>query len=227
MFGKSSKKTLFDYIEGHEPYNAIEDIVRPAYLDGTSIEHKNLESDVAEYWDLIHPLIADFVNSYAKVYQKLAEEAASAQTDIDGVRRSLSFEQQNVNDLNDRINELTKTLQEEAVVRRDLEERLRDERKQVQAKFEEEKRALELVASSKLPEGASMSDFLSKVQEGAADSAEVKRLEEKVGDLEKKITSEREENERIQGELSMSFMEKITRYDEMIHTLKKRLGDED
>ncbi|MHA2504709.1 MAG: hypothetical protein ACXAE3_17810 [Candidatus Kariarchaeaceae archaeon] len=202
-------------------------MIRPKYLDGTSIEHKNLESDISEYWDLLHPLVADFINSYAKEYQKLADEAANARTDIDGVRRSLSFEQQNVNDLNDRIRELQKTLQEEAVVRRDLEERLRDERAQVTAKFEEEKRALELVASSKLPEGTSMEDFLSKVQEGAADSAEVKRLQEKVDDLEKKIKSEREENEKIQGELSMSFMEKITKYDEMIHTLKQRLGDDE
>jgi len=227
MFGRNSRKTLFDYIEEHEPYNAIEDIIRPNYLDGTaSIEHKNLENDVAEYWDLLHPLVADFVNSYAKTYQTMAEELGSSRDDIESVRRQLTFEQSNVNDLNDRLRELQKTLQEEAVIRRDLEERLRDERKTMETKFKEEKRALELVASSNLPEGASIQDVISKVSEGVENSAEVQRLKQKVADLEEKIKTEREENERVQGELSTSFMEKITKMDEMVHNLKARLGEE-
>jgi len=191
MFGRSSRKTLFDFIEEHEPYNSIEDIIRPNYLDGTaSIEQKNLEADISEYWDLLHPLVADFINSYAKTYQKMAEEMSSSRSDIDSVRRQLSFEQQNVNDLNDRLREMQKTLQEEAVVRRDLEERLRDEREQMKAKFDEEKRALELIASSKIPSGLSMEEFFSKIQSGVEDNAEVKRLQQKVKELEEKITKE-------------------------------------
>ena len=228
MFGRNSRKTLFDYIEQHEPYNAIEDLVRPNYLDGTaSVEHKNLESDINEYWDLLHPLVADFINSYAHTYNKMAEELGSSRGDIESVRRQLTFEQQNVNDLNDKVRELQRTLQEEAVVRRDLEERLRDEREQTQAKFEQEKRSLELIASSKIPEGASVDEILAKVSEAGVDSAEVKRLEEKVKSLEEKIKEEREENERIQGELSSSFMEKVTKMDEMINNLKARLGEDE
>ena len=75
------------------------------------MEHKNLESDINEYWDLLHPLVADFINSYANVYQKMAEELGSSRSDIEAVRRQLTFEQSNVNELNDKIRELQKTLQ--------------------------------------------------------------------------------------------------------------------
>ncbi len=96
----------------------------------------------------------------------------------------------------------------------------------MEARFVEEKRALELIASSKLQDGVSLDNVLKEVGKAVSSSEEVKRLKTKITDLEEKISSEREENERIQGELSTSFMEKITRYDEMINTLKARLGDD-
>lgn len=226
MFGKK-QKTLFDYIEEHEPYHAIDYIKRPEYLPNTaSVEHKNLENDVAEYWDLLHPLVMDFINSYATTYEKLASEVSGSREQKESLRRQLTFEQQNVQDLTDEIRELKKTLQSEAVVRKDLEERLRDEREALQTKFNEEKRALELIANSKVPEGSSMEDIIGKVRSGIGDSEEVKRLQKKVDEMEKRIKEERAENERIQSELSESFMEKITKYDEMVQNLKARLGEE-
>lgn len=227
MFGRGNRKTLYDYIETHEPYNQIDNLVRPSYLEGSvSLEHKNLETDVAEYWDLVHPLVADFINSYAMTYQKIAETMNRSNEEIENNRRQLTFEQQNVNDLTDEIRELKKTLQEEAVVRRDLEERLRDERDAIKARFDQEKRSLEIIANSKLPEGSSMDEVLRHVQQGIEDSAEVQRLKAKIDELETKIGQERDENEKIQTELSTSFMEKITRMDDMIANLKARLGEE-
>lgn len=225
---KKGKKTIFDYVTDHEPYNAIEELTIPNYLEGTiSVDHKELESDIAEYWDLIHPLIADFINSYANSYTKIAVEVSKSREDIDAERRKLTFEQQNVQDLTDEIRSITGSLQNESVIRRDLEERLRDERAMMESQFAEEKRSLTLIADSKLAEGVSLENVLKQVGKAVSSSEEVKRLKNKVTDLEEKIKSEREENETIQGELSMSFMEKITKYDEMIQNLKARLGDED
>ena len=66
MFGKKGKKTVFDYVTSHEPYNQIEELHRPSYRDGAiSVEHKELEADIEEYWGLLHPLVSDFINSYA------------------------------------------------------------------------------------------------------------------------------------------------------------------
>ncbi|MHA2252940.1 MAG: hypothetical protein ACXAD7_21435 [Candidatus Kariarchaeaceae archaeon] len=224
---KKGKKTLFDYITEHDPYNPIEDLLRPNYLEGTAtVEHKELENDIAEYWDLLHPLIADYINSYADLYNKMGKEVGGAREEIDAHRRSLTFEQQNVQDLSAQISEIKGAFQNETVIRRDLEERLRDEREMMETQFKEEKRALELIASSKITEGAKLDDILNHVGNAVSSSDEVMRLKKKIEELEGKVTSEREENERIQGELSTSFMEKITRYDEMIQNLKARLGDD-
>jgi chromosome segregation ATPase len=227
MFGKKGKKTIFDYITAHEPYNSIEDLHRPNYLEGTvSVEHKELETDIEEYWGLLHPLVNDFINSYALVYDKMGKEVGEAREQLESARRSLTFEQQNVQEMADKHREIKGELQNEIVKRRDLEERLKDEREMITSQFNQEKRSLEIIAETKLAEGVKLDDVLGEVSKSVAGSEEVSRLNQKVAELEDKIKQEREENERIQGELSTSFMEKITRYDEMIQNLKARLGEE-
>ncbi|MDH5403360.1 MAG: hypothetical protein OEY49_12770, partial [Candidatus Heimdallarchaeota archaeon] len=96
----------------------------------------------------------------------------------------------------------------------------------LQARFDDEKRALEIIANTKLGDGLSMEKVMSELRKNTASSDEVVRLQNKINELEIKIKMEREENEKIQMELSTSFMEKITRYDEMIENLKSRLGEE-
>lgn len=227
MFGKKGKKTVFDYVTSHEPYNPIEELHRPSYREGAiSIEHKELEADIEEYWGLLHPLVSDFINSYALLCDKMSKEVNEAKEGLESSRRSLTFEQQNVQEMADKYRELKGELQNETVKRRDLEERLNDERDMLTAQFNQEKRSLEIIAETKLTEGLDLSAVLGEVNKSVAGSEEVKRMTSKVDELEEKIKQEREENERIQGELSTSFMEKITRYDEMIQNLKARLGEE-
>ncbi|MCH8906784.1 MAG: hypothetical protein IH840_06820 [Candidatus Heimdallarchaeota archaeon] len=227
MFGKRQKKSLWDYVTEHEPYHPIEELKTPKYADGTvSVEHKELEADLAEYWDLLHPLVADFVNSYATTYEKISSEIEESRESLVAARRSLTFEQENVNELSDTVRQITGQLQNEMVMRKDAEERLKDERDMLQNQFNEEKRALQLIAESKLAEGLTLDSIMEEVNKSVGSSEEIKRYKMKIEELENKIKAEREENERIQGELSTSFMEKITRYDEMIQNLKKRLGED-
>lgn len=225
MFGRK-KKSLDDYIPEYNPYNEIEYLKKPKYPEGVaSVEHKELEKDLEEYWDLVHPMIADFINSYGKTIDKMAEEFVTMQSTLNSARRNLTLEQENVQELNDQVRELKKTLSQEGVIRRDLEERLRDEREAMENHFAQEKKSLELIAETKFPEGVSIEEVVKQIAANVGSSEEAKRLKEKVKELEEKIKDEREENERIQGELSMSFMEKITKADEIIQTLKERLGE--
>lgn len=227
MFSKKGKKTIWDYVESHEPYNPIVDLKRPKYVEGTvSVEHKELEKDIEEYWDLLHPLVADFINSYAITYENMSKQVEASTESIEAARRNLTFEQQNVQDLSDEMREIKGQLQNEVVKRRDLEERLKDERDMLTSQFKEEKRALQILAETNMGDAAGNIDaIISKVSSDVSSSEEVKRLKQKVAEYEQKIKEEREENERIQGELSTSFMEKITKYDEMIQNLKSRLGE--
>ena len=227
MFSKKGKKNIWDYVESHEPYNPIEDLKKPKYVEGTvSVEHKELEKDIEEYWDLLHPLVADFINSYAITYEKMSKEVEASKESIEASRRNLTFEQQNVQDLSDQMREIKGQLQNEVVKRRDLEERLKDERDMLTSQFNEEKRALQILAETNMGDVAGNIDaIVRKVSSNVSSSEEVKRLKQKIDEYEQKIKEEREENERIQGELSTSFMEKITKYDEMIQNLKSRLGE--
>ena len=225
MFGKG--KTIFDYIKEHTPFNSIDEVIIPEYMDNTvSDGHLTLDDNINEYWDVMHPLTKDYINSYANTYNKITEELGSQRSDMDNVRRQLSFEQQNVNELNDKIRELQKNLQEMAVEKRDLEDRLNDTSEMMENKYKGEIATLKILADAKLPEGSSVDNVLNEVSKAGASSEEVKRLNDKIKTLEEKIEMEREENEKIQGEISTSFMEKLLHYDEMINNYKERLGEE-
>ncbi len=226
MFGRKKKKSLEDYYPDHEPYNDIENMKRVNYVENTvSVEHKELENLVDEYWDLVHPLLRDYINSYAKTYDKLVELYEETKQKVDTARRALTLEQENVQDLSDEVRELKKALANEATIRKDLEERLKDERSAMEAHFNQEKKALELIAQAKFPEGTDINEIVKQISENVGSSEEVERLRRKIRDLEDKIKEEREENERIQAELSQSFMEKIVKAEEMIQNLKERLGE--
>ncbi len=93
-------------------------------------------------------------------------------------------------------------------------------------KYKGEIATLKILADAKLPEGSSVDNVLNEVSKAGASSEEVKRLNDKIKTLEEKIEMEREENEKIQGEISTSFMEKLLHYDEMINNYKERLGEE-
>jgi septal ring factor EnvC (AmiA/AmiB activator) len=225
MFKKS--KTLDDYIKDYNPYNDIEVLVKPKYIENTaSAEHKELEKDIEEYWDLIHPMVADFINSYALTMEKMIKTHQEMENSMTNSRRSLTLEQENVQELNDQVRELKKALASEGVIRRDLEERLRDERASMESHFAQEKKSLELMLEAKVPEGASVEDIIKQISGKMGSSEEAERYKKKIAELEKKIQEEREENEKIQAELSMSFMEKMTKSDEIISNLKARLGEE-
>ncbi len=227
MFGRKKKKSLDDYYPDHEPYFNIDQMKRVAYVEGTgSVEHKELENLIDEYWDLLHPLVQDFINSYAKTYEKLAEKYQEVKNKVDNARRALTLEQENVQELADEIRELKKALANEATIRKDLEERLKDERETMEAHFAQEKKALELIAQAKFPEGTDIQTIIKEISNNIGSSEEVERLRKRIRDLEEKIKEEREENERIQAELSQSFMEKILKADEIIQNLKERLGEE-
>lgn len=204
----------------------MEDLLQPKYLENTvSIEHRELQGYIEEYWDLLHELVRDYINSYALVYKKIGKELEDNRDHLENSRRQLTFEQQNVQDLADEIREIKGALQSEVVVRRDLESRLTDERSMMEAQFKEEKRALELIADSNLKD-ATMEDVMVKLRSSIGSSEKVLSLEAKVEKLEKQIQKEREENEAIQEEVSTSFMAKIVKSDEMIRNLKERLGDD-
>lgn len=224
MFGKKNK-TLWDYVSEHNPYNEIIDLIQPSYLEGTvTSEHKELANDINEYWDLLHPLVQDFINSYGLTLNKMNEELQLARDNLENSRRQLTFEQQNVQDLSDQVREIKGELQNVLVIKRDLETRLEDEREMLQKQFNEEKRALQLIAESKFDKNE-IDKIVGDVRSGIGDSDEVKRLQKKVEEFEQQIQKEREENEKIQEELSTSFMEKIQRSDAMIQNLKARLNE--
>lgn len=226
MFGKK-EKTLIDYVPDHEPYNDIYDFKKPKIPDDlNSVEHKELLKDIDEFWTVLHPLVADFINSYGLLFEKMLKDYQSAKDGVESARRQLTFEQQNVQDYADQVRDIKAQLQNEIVVRRDLETRLEDEREMLTSQFNTEKKSLEVLANAQLEPGMSLDDIVKSLQTNIGDSEKVQRLEKKITDLEAQIKKEREENETIQGELSMSFMNKITKYDEQIRTLKERLGEE-
>ncbi len=228
LFGKGKKDSLETYIpiEEYEPKFEIDDPPRVRFIEGTvPVVHKELFREIQEYWDLLHPLVRDMIVSWIEVYEKIGKEIKELRESLDTERRKNLLTIENIQELQDKVRELSSQLYNETLMRKDLETRLRDVQAQLTEQFEKEKKALQYLVSSNLQVSEdTLEDALKKALEASASPEEVKRLQEKVRELEEQLRKEREQNQKIQEEIANAFQEKIIYYDNLLRQYKEQLG---
>ncbi len=228
IFGKRKKETLETYfpVAEYEPKFEIEEPPRVKFIEGTvPVVHKELWREIIEYWDLIHPLVRDMIVSWIEVYEKTAKEIKELRDSLDTEKRKALITMENIQELQDKVRELSQQLHNETLMKRDLEERLQDVTAQIREQYEKEKKALELLVSSKIDVSEkTLEEALEKALSKATSPEQVQRLEKRVKELEEKLKREREENERIQMEIAEAFQEKILYYDNLVRSYKEQLG---
>ena len=228
IFGKGKKDTLEAYIppEEYEPKFEIEDPPRVKFIEGTvPVVHKELFREINEYWDLLHPLVRDMIVSWIEVYEKIAKQVQELRESLDTERRKNLLTIENIQELQDKIRELSSQLYNETLMRKDLEGRLKDVQSQLTEQFEKEKKALQYLVSTNLNVSEeTLEEALKKALEASASPEEVQRLQQRVKELEEQLKKEREENQKIQEEIANAFQEKIIYYDNLLQQYKEQLG---
>ena len=226
MFRRKASRDLDEYIPDYEPFWESEG--KPSFKlpEGiTNAAYDELSDLIDEYWAVLHPMIQDYIISWHEVGDKIAESLQSAKKDSETAGRRVRVEQNNLEKLNTQIKELRAQLSNESLVRRDLEERLKDETTQIKKQADEEKKALENIIASKfdLPGGA-VEGALKQAMTDSLSTSEVEKMKERMENAEKELERSKGEFERIQAEVSDSFQQKVLDLQMKVSELEEELA---
>ena len=226
MFRRKASRDLDEYIPDYEPFWESEG--KPSFKlpKGISNEaYEELSDLVDEYWAVLHPMVQDYVIAWHEVGEKMAETMKAANKDAETASRRVKVEQNNLENLNTQIKEIRKQLSNESLIRRDLEERLKDETVQIKKQAQEEKRALENIIASKLDlQGEAVEEALQKAMVDSLSTSEVEKMKSRMEKAEKELEMAKEEFERIQAEVSDSFMKKVLDLQLKVSELEEELS---
>lgn len=226
MFRRKTSRDLNEYIPDYEPFWDSEG--KPSFKLPQGISnaaYDELSDLVDEYWAVLHPMIQDYVIAWHEVGEKIAESMISAKKDAETSSRRVKVEQNNLENLNVQIKEIRGQLSNESLIRRDLEERLKDETVQIKKQAEEEKRALENIIASKHDlTGGAVEDALKQAMTASLSTAEVEKMKSRMIKAEEELERAKEEFERIQAEVSDSFQKKVLDLQLKVSELEEELS---
>jgi len=226
MFRRKTSRDLDEYIPDYEPFWESEG--KPSFKlpEGISnAAYDELSDLIEQFWAVLHPMIQDYIISWHEVGDKMSESMVSAKNEADTVARRVKVEQNNLENLNVQIKELRAQLSNESLIRRDLEERLKDETDQIKKHAESEKKALENIIASKfdLPGGA-VEGALTQAMTDSLSTAEVEKMKVRMEKAEDGLEKSKEEFERIQAEVSDSFQKKVLDLQMKVSELEEELA---
>ncbi len=226
MFRRKATSDLSEYIPDYEPFWESEG--KPSFDLPKEIKnaaYDELSDLVDEYWAVLHPMIQDYIISFHEVGEKMAEIMVSSKKDSETAGRRVKVEQNNLEKLNAQIKEIRGQLSNESLIRRDLEERLKDETVQIKKQAGDEKKALENIIASKfdLPGGA-VEDALAKAMTDSLSTTEVEKMKSRMEKAETELERAKEEFERIQAEVSDSFQKKVLDLQLKVSELEEELS---
>ncbi|MCG3219551.1 MAG: hypothetical protein KAR35_11100 [Candidatus Heimdallarchaeota archaeon] len=226
MFRRKASRDLDEYIPDYEPFWESEG--KPSFKlpEGISnAAYDELSNLIDEYWAVLHPMIQDYIISWHEVGEKIAETMESAKKDSETASRRVRVEQNNLENLNTQIKEIRSQLSNESLIRRDLEERLKDETTQIKKQADEEKKALENIIASKfdLPGGA-VEGALKQAMTDSLSTSEVEKMKTRMEKAEEELERAKGEFERIQAEVSDSFQKKVLDLQMKVSELEEELA---
>lgn len=218
---KYKEDTIFNFVP---QYQALIDIDTPAFVKLPKGEHdprlKDVERDLQQYWQLIHPMIREYIIT---VVNYLNDLGGSSQN-VENIRRQLNIEIENSAQLSQENRELKEQLSELMIEKQGLEERINDLQTNRPTIAPEKYEALKLLTSSKFDTHADLEEALTKAVQEAKESNEIKRLHEEHSKMERELQDAKKRFEKTQAEVAEDFQKKILAKQERINELEAELA---
>ena len=220
---KHKGETIFNYLPEYLPSVGIEN---PLFVklpsDRKDTRLKDVEREIIQYWEIIHPLVREYMVMLTKYVNELGEGTE----EIDHLRRSLELEINNSAELSEENRKLKAQISDLVIDKKGLDEKLKDMIKSRPEISGEEFHALKMLTSSKFDVSSNDLDTLLKqaIQE-VRESEEIKRAREERDKMQKELEEAKKNFEKIQVEVGETFQKKLlasqARIDELEEELEK------
>jgi hypothetical protein len=220
---KYKGETIFNYLPEYLPSVDIENpifVKLPADRKDTRL--KDVEREIIQYWEIIHPLVREHIVMLAKYVNDLGEGTE----EVDHLRRSLELEINNSAELSEENRKLKAQISDLVIDKKGLDEKLKDMMKSRPSISGEEFKALKMLTSSKFDVSSNdLETLLKRAIQEIRESEEIKRAREDRDKMQKELDEAKKNFEKIQTEVGETFQKKLlasqARIDELEEEVEK------
>ena len=219
---KHKGETIFNYIPDYLPSFNVDN---PVYVklppDRKDSRLKDVERELLEYWDLLHPLVREFMMRIVKYMNEFGEGS----DDLDHLRRSLDIELNNSAELSDENRKLKAQISDLIIEKKASEEKIHDLMSNRPMITAEELQGLKMLVSSKFDiSSGSVEELMVKAVQEAKESDVVKKAKEDTDKMKRELEEAKAGFEKTQAEVGETFQKKLLESQNRIDELEEELA---
>jgi hypothetical protein len=220
---KHKGETIYNYLPEYLPSLNVEN---PVFVklppDRKDTRLKDVEREIIQYWEIIHPLVREYISMLTKYVNDLGEGTE----EVDHLRRSLELEINNSAELSEENRKLKAQISDLVIDKRGLNEKVQDMLKARPSITEEEVKALKMLTSSQYDISSNdLDNLLKQAIQDIRESEEMKKAREERDKMQKELEDAKKNFEKIQAEVGETFQKKLlasqARIDELEEELEK------
>ncbi|MHA1399342.1 MAG: hypothetical protein ACTSQE_03205 [Candidatus Heimdallarchaeaceae archaeon] len=222
MSKKYKGETIFNYLPEYYPQINVDTPVftkLPPDLKDSRLS--DIEREIHQYWNLIHPLIREYIILLSKHIRGLGE----GYEELEHLRRSLDIEVENSAQLSEENRELKAQISDLLIDKKGLEEKLNDLMSSRPTISADEFNALKLLTSSNFDVSKdNLEELLKKAVQTARESEEIKKAREERDKMRKELEEAKKHFEKTQLEVGETFQKRLLEAQKRIDELEEELS---
>ncbi len=220
---KFKGETIFNYVPEYSPSVDVDALVfvkLPA--DKKDNKLKDIERDLHGYWELLHPMVKEYIIGIVKHLNELVLEVEN----VTYLRRSLDLELENSSRSSDENRQLKAQLSDLLMEKQALQEKVKDLLGDKPAIRPEEFQALKLLTSSKYDvQNDKLESLIEKAVQEARESEEIAKARQEKEKAMKELEDGKKHFEKTQKEVGEAFQMKIISLQQQISELEQELAE--
>ena len=219
---KHKGETIFNYVPDYLPsFNVDNPVFVKLPPDTKDSRLKDVERELIEYWDLLHPIVREYMTMIVKYVNKFGEGT----DDLEHLRRSLDIELSNSSELSDENRKLKAQVADLLIEKKALKEKVSDMTANRPIVSAEELESLKMLVSSKYDiSSGSVDELMAKAVQEARESEEIKKAKEERDKMKKELEEAKEHFEKTQEEVGETFQKKLLESQARIDELDEELA---
>lgn len=219
---KHKGETIFNYVPDYLPsFNVDNPVFVKLPPDRKDVRLKDVERELIEYWELLHPIVREYMIMIVKYVNELGQGT----DDLEHLQRSLDIELSNSSELSDENRKLKSQVSDLLIEKKALAEKVSDMMSNRPTISAEELQSLKMLISSKYDvSSGSLDELMVKAVQEVRESEEIRKAKEERDKMKKELEEAKKHFEKTQAEVGETFQKKLLESQARIEELEEEIA---